>query len=129
MQPVPSRLVKVVLAGVCVALAAGCGGTAEPALPDVKAPPSAHPTPLPQSELDKYQNASGTLKSADRKQIVINVQGKDQPFLVRPENEPVLDVKHLASHAGIPELSFTVYYEEIDGKRYAIAVVENASPQ
>jgi hypothetical protein len=100
----------------CLALAA-CGGEAEEepetqvVVPTVTA--SAQPADGEQLEV-----VEGYMLYADNERVEVLTQEGVRTYFVAPEHFQEIGVEHLASHAGLVDLAFSVAYEHRDGKRW-----------
>lgn len=75
-----------------------------------------------------YESVDGFLESAHLGGVVLVLpNGHRQVFRVRQENLPTIGIEHLASHAGVTDIGFRVYYEQ-KGKRKFIIGAEEIPP-
>lgn len=70
----------------------------------------------------------GYLISADDESVVLRTEEGEQTFVVDPADLESVGIPHLASHAGLTDLGFRVYYEEQDGKKLIKASEEIPPP-
>ena len=74
------------------------------------------------------QQQDGFLLGADEQKVVLRTQEGEQVFQILPEDLEAVGVPHLASHAGLTDIGFRVYYEERDGTKYIKGSEEIAPP-
>jgi hypothetical protein len=117
--PHAARLLAVGL--LALALAA-CGGNSSEADPPVIVPEE---TAVP---YEGYESVDGFLESARYSGVVLVLpNGTREVFRVRRENLQTIGLEHLASHAGVRDIGFRVYFEQ-KGKRKFIIGAEEIPP-
>ena len=73
-------------------------------------------------------SVDGFLLSATETEVVVRTQAGDQTFTVAPADVEAVGIPHLASHAGLTDIGFRVYYVEEGGVRYIKGSEEIAPP-
>ena len=74
------------------------------------------------------QQQDGFLIAADEQKVTLRTQEGEEIFEILPEDLEAVGVPHLASHAGLTDIGFRVYYEDRDGKKYIKGSEEIAPP-
>jgi hypothetical protein len=110
--------------GLVVLAVGACGGGDEPASdPEVIVPEE---TAVP---YEGYESVDGFLESAHRGGVVlVRPNGERIVFRVREQNLPTIGLEHLASHAGVTDIGFRVYYEQKGERRFIIGAEEIPPP-
>ena len=109
------------LAGALAAFAlAGCGG-------GDGGSGAATPTPTP-AAAETIPTVDGLLIAADEKSVTLRTQQGEEEFMVAPADLEAVGIDHLASHAGLTDIGFRVYYKEQGDKRYLKGSEEIAPP-
>lgn len=110
------------LLGAC---AAGPGSEDDQALPDVN---TSQDTGA--DDLASKPNVVGLMVSTTEEAVTIKMpDGTNRVFKVRPEDAPSLGLGHLASHAGLTDIGFKVFYETEGDVDYVVGAFETAPPQ
>lgn len=99
------------------------GGGEDAALPQVNVGSD-------QSQQPQGPSVVGLMQSADDQKVVLSFpDGTTREFLVRPGEEQRIGIGHLASHAGLTDIGFRLFYETEAGKDYIVGAFETAPPQ
>ncbi len=88
---------------------------------------AATPTPTP-AAAESIPTVDGYLIAADQESVTLRTQQGEEKFMVAPVDLEAVGIGHLASHAGLTDIGFRVYYEEQGGKRYIKGSEEIAPP-
>lgn len=118
------RLPQLVALLAVAALFAACGSDDKEAGGAATATPEATAAATGQ----EIQQQDGFLVAADEQKVTLRTQEGEQVFAIQPEDLEAVGVPHLASHAGLTDIGFRVYYEERDGKKYIKGSEEIAPP-
>ena len=109
------RLPHLVALLAVAALFASCGSDDKEPESAATATPEATATAAAE---DAIQQQDGFLIAADEQKVTLRTQEGEQIFEVLPEDLEAVGVPHLASHAGLTDIGFRIYYEDRDGKKY-----------
>lgn len=116
---------RLLAAGLVALVLAGCGGdgASSEADPEVIVPEQ---TAVP---YEGYESVDGFLETAHLGAVVlVRPDGERIVFRVREENLPTIGIEHLASHAGVTDIGFRVYFEQKGKRRFIIGAEEIAPP-
>ncbi|MGH2946011.1 MAG: hypothetical protein ACRDPC_07095 [Solirubrobacteraceae bacterium] len=88
---------------------------------------------VPQDEVSEpfegYERADGFLESASPKRVVLSTPaGEEMVFRVDPVVLPNLGIEHLASHAGLRDIGFRIYYERSGERNFIVGLPEIPPP-
>jgi hypothetical protein len=76
-----------------------------------------------------YESVDGLLETAHMGGVVlVRPNGERIVFRVREQNLPTIGLEHLASHAGVTDIGFRVYYEQKGKRRFIIGAEEIPPP-
>jgi hypothetical protein len=106
---VTRAILMVLMFALPIALA-GCG--------DDSSPPAAS------GDAQELRSIVGAPLSGSRTEVVIETEEGERRFVVAPEHLDSVSPGHIASHVGVANLAFRIWYHEIDGVEHAVAADE-----
>ena len=124
--------IRILLVPISAALLVACGGSGSD-----ETTAKAKPKPLdPIENFEVSEAADGTksivgrpVRATAESIVVANADGDELELGVRAKDATSVDVGHVSSHIGIQDLAFRMYYEDVDGKLYALASEEVSSTE